>query len=256
VSFDPGATHYAERFARDRVLPLFRGRRGKAPLIAIATDGEVYGHHHRSKELFLRDLLENRLIQHGMHPVTAEEYVARFPAKRRAMIRERSSWGCPHDLARWSHGCSCTEGSAAWKAPLRTAFDRLAARVDQVFDTEGARHLSDAWAARDAYVDVVDGADTFADWLGRWHGPQTDPRIAELLLEAQRHRLAMYASCAFYWEDVSRIEPGYGIRRGLAAATLLDHEFGTRIESDFVRDLREVRGWRSPHSAAVLHAGA
>ena len=65
------------------------------------------------------------------------------------------------------------------------------------------------------------------------------------LMEAQRFRLAMYASCAFYWDDLTRLEAGYGVRSALYAAKLLDRRFGTDLRHGFERDLERVNGWKS-----------
>jgi hypothetical protein len=255
ISFDPAATTWAGDFAHNAVLPTFWRILTRPALVAIATDGEVYGHHHKFKDMFLRELLERKLAENGLTPITSEQFVQAHPPDRRAKIREQSSWGCAHRLARWSDGCSCTEGPSDWKRPLRDAFDTVAALADEVYEAAGQSHLTDPWAARDAYVDVVDGAQSFDAWYAGWR-PSTgaNPYRARLLLEAQRHRLAMYASCAFYWEDVGRIEPGYGIKRGLAAASLLDAEFGTSIGATFRDKLRLAVSWRYRRNAADLHA--
>ncbi len=255
VSFDPIATTHAAEFAAAHVLPAFERRSGDDPLVAIATDGEVYGHHHKFKDLFLQDLLVRRLRERGMTPVSADYYVARYPAATTADLVEPSSWGCAHGLARWSDGCPCTPGSSGWKRPLRDAFDRLAARIDRVFEEQGSEHLRDPWAARDAYVDVVDGAAAFDDWFDDQRTVHGDARIAGRLLEAQRLRLSMYASCAFYWESLDRLEPVYGIRRGLAAAAIVDDLLGTFLGASFQHDLEASLGWPSRDNAEVAAAG-
>jgi hypothetical protein len=207
--------------------------------------------------MFLEDLLVRRLAENGIQAVTLDAFTQRFPPTKTATVLERSSWGCPHRLARWSAGCACTARDSSWKQPLRAALDALAQDVDAVFEREGAGVLLAPWAARDAYVDVVDEAVTFDDWIAAWQRPGNESaRHALTLLEAQRHRLAMYASCAFYWEDIDRLEPGYSIRRGVAAADLLDSQFGTRLRDSFVARLSQIRGWRSELSAAQLHARA
>jgi alpha-amylase/alpha-mannosidase (GH57 family) len=253
LSFDPIATTWADHFAHDQILPIFRRIIVRPSLVAVATDGEVYGHHHKFKDLFLRELIDTSLAQYGLTPITAEQYVARFPAERRATLHERSSWGCAHELARWSAGCGCTHGPSNWKSGLRHAFDNLAVVVDDVYELTAPRVLRDPWAARDAYVDVVEGAQTFADWYADWHGPHPDARHARVLLEAQRHRLAMYTSCAFYWEDLDRLEPGYGVKHGFAAARLLDDKVESALLSSFRHDLETVVGGRSARTAVDLH---
>ncbi|MBP1706198.1 MAG: glycosyl hydrolase family, partial [Chloroflexi bacterium] len=66
VSFDPSATADADRFARDWILPRLSspvrrdgssGREADRPLAVVATDGELYGHHQRFRDLFLERLV-------------------------------------------------------------------------------------------------------------------------------------------------------------------------------------------------------
>lgn len=255
VSFDPIATTHAAEFTDAHVVPAFDRRTGDDQLVAIATDGEVYGHHHKFKDLFLQDLLVRRLRERGLTPVSADWYVSTQPVEATAELVEPSSWGCSHGLARWSDGCSCTAGWSGWKRPLRDAFDRLAAQIDRVYEESGSAHLRDPWAARDAYVDVVDGAVSFDAWYADHRTVNGDPETAARLLDAQRLRLSMYASCAFYWDELDRIEPAYGIRRGLAAAAIVDGVCGTFLRASFEHELSTRLGWPAHDAADAPAAG-
>ena len=257
VSFDPIATNSSREFLERFVLPRFDADDPDDPqTITIASDGEVYGHHHRFKDYFLQDLLYARAEEAGLQVVSSEQLLALPQPRRETAIRERSSWGCAHQLLRWSGDCDCTPGSGQWKADLRRALDRLAARVDDL--TQRAGGAFDIWALRDDYVDVIMGAVTLTGWLAA-HGiePESDDagRVTRLL-EAQRHRLAMYASCAFYWDDLTRIEAGYGVRSALYAASMLDQSFGSDLAAGFTADLDSVVGWKSDRSAAELYASS
>lgn len=259
VSFDPAATNSAPVFVDNFVLPRFAGLPdGPAadPIVLIASDGEVYGHHHRFKDYFLRDLVQVRAPEAGIAVVSLEHYLALNPATLTTAIRENSSWGCPHQLLRWRGDCDCTPGDGRWKATLRAAFDDLAAAIDQITEREAAAIVPDIWALRDDYVDVVIGATALDDWL-RAHG--LEPGSAEAtsvatLMRAQQRRLAMYASCAFYWDDLTRIEAAYGVRSGLYAANLVDEAFGTDVAAQFRARLAGVVGWKTTRSAAELYA--
>ena len=66
VSFDPGATVNADRFALEGVLPKFRHHKGtviEPQLVMIASDGELYGHHQPFRDKFLAYLLDGALSQ-------------------------------------------------------------------------------------------------------------------------------------------------------------------------------------------------
>lgn len=260
VSFDRSATdsaeHFVERFIRPRFAGLPPGA-GEDPIVLIASDGEVYGHHHPFKDYFLEDLLKVRAPLAGIIPVSLEHYLALNPASRPSGIRELSSWGCPDQLLRWCGDCACTPGDGSWKAELRAAFDELASRVDTVTEQMLDGIVADPWALRDRYVDVVIGAATAADWLTEQGLPASGPEADVVLtvMRAQQSRLAMYASCAFYWDDLTRIEAAYGVRSGFYAALLLDEAFGTSLGTEFASQLSSVIGWKTDKTAAELYAG-
>lgn len=260
VSFDASATNSAGEFFRRSVAPRFEGLApgDSDPIVTIASDGEVYGHHHRFKDYFLRDLLFVRAPNEGVTVTSLERFLALVPAVELANLRERSSWGCAHHLLRWSGDCACTPGDGTWKHALRAAFDRLAERIDRLTEERLGEVADDVWELRDGYVDVVIGATSFVAWLAA-RGFPTEGVVAsdvETLMEAQRWRLAMYASCAFYWDDLTRIEAGYGVRSALHAAALLDRAFGTSLQAEFAAELAGVVGWRSTKSAAQLYIAA
>ncbi len=106
----------------------------------IASDGEVYGHHHRFKDHFLRDLLYVRAPAQQIEVVSIEHFLALEPSRQPVKILEQSSWGCGHGLLRWNGDCPCTPGDGRWKRGLREAFDELAVRVDAL--TESVSQMS------------------------------------------------------------------------------------------------------------------
>jgi hypothetical protein len=98
-----------------------------------------------------------------------------------------------------------------WTSPLRGALDRLAGGIDAVTERVAADlpGLADPWAPRDRYVDAVIGAAEPQAWAAAELGPAaTAAHRARLLdlMEAQRWRLAMFASCGWYWDDPARTE--------------------------------------------------
>ena len=247
VSFEPEATSDATRFARDRVTARLGG---PAPagfdgsLAVIATDGELYGHHQQFRDLFLQHLVSPDdgqpprefdivplvdVIDGGGH---------RFPPVR---IAERTSWSCHHGVARWSAECpDAFDGT--WKGPLRSAFDRLAGAIDEATEAAFGRTAGapDPWPVRDAYVEVVVGhaepAAFAADCLGSVRSDADRARLMSLL-EAQRWRLAMFASDGWYWDDPIRPETKQVLRSAARAVRIVDSIAGTHLERRLVADL-------------------
>ncbi len=260
VSFQPAVTADADSFARDWVLPrtssaLHRDSSSSwqagSPLVLVATDGELYGHHQQFRDLFLQRLVDPA-VDRGFDVVPlgralAGEDRAALP---RARIVERTSWSCHHGVLRWSGECGCVP-DGRWKQPLRAALERLAGGIDALTESRtaalagapGTDHSPapvDPWAARDAYIDVVLGLQTpqaFSAHLLGDTAPVSSRRELEALLEAQRWRLAMFASDGWYWEEPSRPETRHVLRCAARAARLVDGVAGTRLERRLVEDL-------------------
>jgi hypothetical protein len=57
------------------------------------------------------------------------------------------------------------------------------------------------------------------------------------LMEAQRWRLAMFASDGWYWDDPSRPETAAVLRSAACAVRLIDGITGSRLEGRLVADL-------------------
>jgi len=249
VSFEPTATDDADRFALERIAPRLARPPfpdGTTPTALIATDGELYGHHHVFRELFLEHLLVPTPAdaQARTYDTVLLSEVMVEPADQPfavARILERTSWSCHHGVARWSAECpDATDGR--WKGPLRAALDRLAAGIDAV--SLGLLKASgvglDFWAARDAYIEVVSGAEDRNSFARRQLGARVaknDERQLIELLEAQRWRLAMFASDGWYWEDPARQETAQNLLAAARAVRIVDSLAGTRLEESLAADL-------------------
>jgi hypothetical protein len=254
VSFDARATADADRFAQEDLEPRLASGTlpdDEPPLVVIATDGELYGHHQPFRQLFLERLVQPR--PDGVarsFDITSLGEALREPDGRpfRAIrIVERTSWSCHHGVQRWSSDCQCA-ADGRWKAPLRAAFERLAAGIDVITEQVAASLAGspDPWAARDAYVDVVVGATDGHAFAARWleaGAGTTVPGHADAgrflaLMEAQRWRLAMFTSDGWYWDDPARPETGSVLRAAARAARLIDALANAGLERRLVADLR------------------
>ncbi len=156
-------------------------------------------------------------------------------------IRDRTSWSCHHGVLRWSGECpDATDGR--WKAPLRAALERLAGGIDAAAEAV-VRELPgrpDLWAARDRYVDVVIGAqepDAFAASTLGARSSAEDRRLLLAVLEAQRWRLGMFASCGWFWEEPVRPETRQVLLSAARTARLIDGLADTNLERRLVADL-------------------
>ena len=248
VSFEPEATSDADRFARERVAARLGGGDlpdGQPPLGLIASDGELYGHHQQFRDLFLQRLVapEPGSADRGFDVIRLADAIAEEPGKPQPVIRiaDRTSWSCHHGVLRWYAECA-DAADGRWKGPLRAAFERLAGGIDDA--TEAAFHAlpgtPDPWALRDEFVDVVAGATT-ADAFVAEHAPsvgsEADRGRIVSFLEAQRWRLAMFASDGWYWDDPIRTETRQVLRAAARASQIVDDVAGTTLELRLLDDL-------------------
>ena len=250
VSFEPRATADADWFAQEGVEPRLASGTlpdDEPPLVVIATDGELYGHHQPFRQLFLERLVQPLTdgAARGFDIVSLDDALSEPAGRpfRTIRLAERTSWSCHHGVLRWSADCPCA-ADGRWKGPLRAALERLAAGID-VITTRVAAGLAgspDPWSARDAYVDVVVGAEEGTAFARRWvAGPArskaTDARTLLTLMEAQRWRLAMFASDGWYWDDPARPETAGVLRAAARAARLADDLAAAGLERRLVADL-------------------
>jgi hypothetical protein len=263
ISFEPRATADADRFSQERVEPrLAWGSlpEDEPPVVVIATDGELYGHHQPHRQFFLERLVQPGIDgdSRGYDLATLADALEEPPDRpfRTIRIQERTSWSCHHGVLRWTAECPCA-ADGRWKGPLRAALERLAAGMD--VETErvaaGLPGSPDPWAVRDAYVDVVVGAEDADAFALRWvDGPEA--RTLATVMEAQRWRLAMFASDGWFWDDPSRPETAAVLRSAARAARLMDGLTGSRLEARLVADLALLTSSGHRVDGAAIYARA
>ncbi len=180
-------------------------------LVSGARDGEAFWHPHHFGGIAragARDASQRgeraRLVNWG-------EALALFPATAEVELVESSSWSCAHGVDRWKGGCDCGVDpvhGAPWRQPLRDALEFLRDQIAHPFEEAAGRLLTDPWAARDAYVDVIvhrspETIDAFFAAHARGPLSAAERTRALKLMEMQRHALHMFTSCGWFFADVA-----------------------------------------------------
>jgi uncharacterized protein DUF3536/glycosyl hydrolase family 57 len=200
---------------------------GGATIISIATDGETFGHHHRNGDLALATLID-RVRRGGDAALTNFSAMLKLAAPEWDLqVISPSSWSCPHGVDRWQRECGCRFDQAtqqAWREPLRDALVALRDGIDSTVHRLWPATGGDIWTARDIAGPELDGA------------PQLDP-AARLLLEIERHLLAMFTSCAWFFDDIGRLEPKIVLRHAARALELLPATDRAWLEARLVATL-------------------
>jgi alpha-amylase/alpha-mannosidase (GH57 family) len=229
-----------------RLLGAFHGERTWPQFVHCATDGESYGHHSRFGEMGLAAALE-RIEASGAAILTNHAaFLAANSPDHEVEIRDDTSWSCAHGVERWRSDCGCRQVPGtrqAWRAPLRESLDWLATEIDAIYEARASGLLKDPWAARDAYIDVL--VDRTPATLERFFATQASASLnaetrveARRLLEMERQRLLMFASCGWFFDDVAGLEPVQNLRYAAMAMQYLRELGGPDLEPAFVYRLR------------------
>lgn len=207
-----------------------RIQQGARPgLLTLGTDGETYGHHFTFGEMALAYVLaqadEGR---DGLELTNLASYLAENPPTRQVRLHEPSSWSCVHGVERWRSDCGCSTGghpgwNQQWRAPLRRVMDGLKQAVDKHFFEAGRLLFREPKQALIDYGRTLAKSQAHDDFAASHFlsGISSQDRTrAWKLLAMQQWALAGQASCAWFFDEVSRIEPLNALTFGLRAAEL------------------------------------
>ena len=223
---------------------------GQPRCTTLATDGETFGHHHRSGERTLAKAMAMIAQRDDATMTNAATMVANFPPTLEARLVSPSSWSCAHGIERWRANCGCRidqERPAAqqWRGPLRVALEGLARQNAELFAREGRTLFKqDPWTVRDGYGAVVamdgDVLNSFVHDSVRNDVDASGVQRARELLEMQRATLRTFTSCAWFFDEVDRIEIRQVLRYALRTIELSQHP--ASVVEEFQAALQVARG--------------
>lgn len=218
-------------------------------LLTVCTDGETYGHHFKFGEMALAYALGQAIAgRDDMRLTNYAAYLAANPPTRQVRLHTPSAWSCAHGVERWKSNCGCTDGghpqwNQEWRGPLRTALNGMKESVDSHFFAEGKKLFNNAETALLDYGAVLSGATNRETFSAAHFKPALTPQqqhTAWKLLVMQEQALAAYASCAWFFDELTRIEPVNSMTFAVRAMELLQTTGGPSVESAFVEALEKA----------------
>lgn len=229
-------------------------------LAHIATDGETYGHHHRFGDMALAAAIATIQAANDARVLPYGAFLAEHPPTWEAQIVEQTSWSCIHGIERWRSNCGCNTGAhpewtQEWRGPLREALDWLRDAVAQRYEEQLSQFLTDPWAARDDYIEVIldRSPENVQRFLERWQRRALEPAEQVAVLEAlemQRHALRMYSSDAWFFDELSGLETVQALQSAARVIQIAEELFHTALEQEFVERLA-----RAPSNLPQYHDG-
>ncbi len=238
-------------YLANRLTSVLSAGRPSPQLAHIATDGETYGHHHRHGEMALSYALKYIEDEGLAHLTNYGEFLDKFPSTHEVQVYENTSWSCAHGVERWRSNCGCNSGGHAgwtqeWRRPLRDALDWLRDHAAAYYEDTASELMSDPWAARDDYIDIVldRSPDSRGSFFAR-HSTRALDAAAQVralkLLEIQRHAMLMYTSCGWFFDEISGIETVQVIQYAARVIQLVRELGGPDLEPCFLERLERAR---------------
>lgn len=217
-------------------------------LKSAAMDGETFGHHQKFGEMGLARAFRIIGEREDVQLENFASFLANNPPEADAVLVAPSSWSCPHGVERWRADCGCklspeVNTSQAWRKPLREAFDWLADELHEIFEKEGKDlFVIDPWKIRDLAGDMIGSSEAaalsfVANSITRRDGARIE-RAAELL-EMEHGALRMFTSCAWFFDDVARIETIQVLRYAAFAIELSGD--AERLEAGLLERIGDVK---------------
>ena len=240
VSFLPKATEngdeflYSLRFQQGMDLSQFN---------LIASDGELYGHHQKFRDLFLRYLLNEGGEKHGIEWSWPGLWLLDHRPESYAVLNEPSSWSCMHGVNRWCTECACTPG-ARWKKPFFTAMRDISSWVGSVYETHASQLVPDPWEVRNQIVQMKHGQKKLKEVCSEYGATCLDDenlQKLEMLLRAQYECVRMFTSCGWFFDEFHRIEPQNNIAYAAKAIWLTQKATGEHIDPKIIEEMAHVR---------------
>jgi hypothetical protein len=248
-----------EAFAK-RLIDSFQDENEEALIESVASDGELYGHHHPHGDMTLAYCIYQIVTTDSAKLTNYAAFLASYPTQYEAEIVENTSWSCIHGIERWRSDCGDNMGKVgwhqAWRKPLREAMDWLRDAILPYYEQEASKYLKDPWNARNHYIDVIldrsrEQTDAFLVEQATRVLTEVEKRRVMKLLELQRYALLMFTSCGWFFDEISGIETVQVMMYAARAMQLAHDLFGVDLESDFMKILE-----KAPSNIPEFHDGA
>jgi len=228
-----------------RIGQAIRGDQRPSQLIAVATDGETFGHHKGGTEKCLAYAFLGEFPQRDWKVTNFAHYLSINPPTWEVALKPVTAWSCCHGVDRWQDDCGCGGGGTwnqKWRRPLRDSLNWLRDQFVDIYEDFGRHFFKDVWAARDEYVQVIldRSSKNIKNFLSKHQNhdlTEVEKVDALRLLEMQRHSLLMFTSCGWFFDEISRPEGTQILRYAARAIELAGDVAGIQLEKEFVSKL-------------------
>ncbi len=185
-------------------------------ILSIASDGENYGHHIKDGDLHLTALLEKILKDKKISLINYSAYLKQFPPQKEISIINNTAWSCSHGLGRWERNCGCridqSNKEQSWRETLKTFSDKLQSETERIYFDKTKSIFKDPQEALLSYPQCLDKRSpmfvlSFVKERAFNNIPPSEIRQALSALEMMKNAQYAATSCAWFFDDITSIEP-------------------------------------------------
>ncbi|MFA6119176.1 MAG: DUF3536 domain-containing protein [Parachlamydiales bacterium] len=219
-------------------------------LVHVATDGETFGHHHKFGDMALAHCFRRIEKDKNVDSILYAAFLEKSKVLSEVKIIENSSWSCAHGVGRWSKDCGCkidpnSKFNQKWREPLRNALDYLRDNLNELFQVKMKNYFEDPWQIRNDYIDLVldrslQNTTNFFNRNLKNQITENDKALIFKLLEMQRNLMAMYTSCGWFFDEISRIETLQILQYAARAIQLASEVDQKNYEDGFISMLEKA----------------
>ncbi len=241
------------RFA-DSIQTAFDRWSSQTQAVIIATDGESYGHHEKNADMCFSSFVA-REIHHRDFAITNFGYYLEInPPQFEVILKsgpngEGTAWSCAHGVGRWCRDCGCSDGglfgwNQKWRTPLRESLNYLRDECNKIYQDQLGHLCKDLKRMRNDYINIILKPENKEEFLKKHLKALKkveNPSIVFKLLEAQHFCQLSFTSCAWFFADISRLEPVQNLKYAARAMEILKTFTSRNIESKFLNILEKAQ---------------
>jgi len=233
-------------------------------LVNVAIDGETFGHHKQFADMALAYCLKRLENEKDFTICSYGQFLSKTKPVYEVKIYQNSAWSCSHGVGRWFKDCGCALDphsgyNQKWREHLRNALDWLRDQLIMLFEKKMLKYFENPWQIRDEYIEVIlnRAKENINDFLKKHTQCKfKESEIIQILqlLEMQRYAMAMYTSCGWFFDDVSRIETIQILQYAARAIQLAQKVDNSFYEDNFIILLEKaISNIKELHNAAYIY---
>ncbi|MCX7641925.1 MAG: DUF3536 domain-containing protein [Elusimicrobiales bacterium] len=218
----------------------------------IATDGENYGHHIKSGDIYLSELIK-KIIKEKKIKITNLSYICNnLKPEYEVEINENTSWSCPHGIERWKNECLCyvdpNKKYKKWKNTLKTASDIIKQNSDNFFYSKLIEYVTNPQKMLEQYIVIQEefSPHNFLSFIQKNLRKNNiySSKYHEIikLFDMELKSAFFRCSCGYFFDDILNIEALNNIKNLIfVSQILIEYSYHTQEIEKIIDNIKKEK---------------